>query len=359
MKNSLKRAASLIALGVVATSACSLNAFAEGDSKFSADGGYSATEIGASTVKPTITASKKVITLAEAKDAQQIDITVSGADGKYCSTGMHVYYDSRLEIALNRANRPDVKIGEAGEMLVSKPADIDPTAADYKMEGFFVTTAGDDNLGFDGTLWTFNVNLPADAKEGDVYPIDIVYRSNATNEDLFVNKEVNAEGKLMQAYAWTQGIYNADFNNNFKADAADIAKCAGLADISKSADGYIAIAAPPVTTTTPPVTTTTTPPVTTTTTPPVTTTTIAIVTTTTAPVVTTTDSSVVTSTTTDKVTTEKATTTKKTTAKKTTAKKTTAKKDDSPKTGVAGVGVAVAGLAVALGTAFVLRKKED
>ncbi len=347
MKNSLKRAASLIALGVVATSACSLNAFAEGDSKFSADGGYSAAEIAASTVKPTITASKKVITLAEAKDAQQIDITVSGADGKYCSTGMHVYYDSRLEIALNRANRPDVKIGEAGEMLVSKPADIDPTAADYDMEGFFVTTAGDDNLGFDGTFWTFNVTLPADAKEGDVYPIDIVYRSNATNEDLFVNKEVNAEGKLMQAYTWTQGIFNEEYNNNFKADAADIEKCAALADISKSADGYIAIAGAP------PVTTTTTVPVTTTTTAPVTTTT-------TAPVVTTTDSSVVTSsTTTDKVTTEKATTTKKTTAKKTTAKKTTAKKDDSPKTGVAGVGVAVAGLAVALGTAFVLRKKED
>lgn len=356
MKNSLKRAASIIALGVVATSACSLNAFAEG-SKFSADGGYSADQISASAVKPVITASKKVITLDEAKNAQQIDITVSGADGKYCSTGMHIYYDSRLEIALNRANRPDVKIGEAGEMLVSKPADIDPTAADYKMEGFFVTTAGDDNLGFDGTLWTFNVNLPADAKEGDVYPIDIVYRSNATNEDLFVNKEVNAEGKLMQAYAWTQGIYNADFNNNFKADAADIAKCAGLADISKSADGYIAIAgAPPVTTTTTvPVTTTTTAPVTTTTTAPVTTTTSAIVTTTTAPVVTTTDSSVVTSTS----TTEKTTTTKKTTTKKTTTKKTTAKKDDSPKTGVAGVGVAVAGLAVALGTAFVLRKKED
>ena len=37
---------------------------------------------------------------------------------------------------------------------------------------------------------------------------------------------------------------------------------------------------------------------------------------------------------------------------------TTAAKD-APKTGVAGCGVAVAGLAVALGTAFVLRKKED
>ena len=40
MKNSLKRAASLIALGAIAASACSLNAFAEGD-KYKADaGGY-------------------------------------------------------------------------------------------------------------------------------------------------------------------------------------------------------------------------------------------------------------------------------------------------------------------------------
>ena len=38
---------------------------------------------------------------------------------------------------------------------------------------------------------------------------------------------------------------------------------------------------------------------------------------------------------------------------------TTAKATDAPPTGVAGVGVAAAGLALAVGTAFVLRKKED
>ncbi len=338
MKNSLKRAASLIALGAVAASACSLNAFA--DSKFSPDGGFSADQIGASAVKPTLTATQKVITLEEAANTQVIEITVKGADAKYASTGMHIYYDKGLQIETNRFGKPVAGLGAAGEYLTTKTPDVDPTAAEFDMEGIFVTTAGEEDYGLDGVLITMNVTIE-NPVAGAVYPIDIIYRSNATNEDLFVNKAVDEAGKLMQAYTWTQGIYNKDYNNKFEAKAEDIAKCPALADIAKDMDGYIAIAGGEAPTEAPTTEAPTEAP------------------TTEAPTEAPTTEST-TGATTD-VTTDTSTTTTTTTttsAPKTTVS-TTAKKDDSPKTGVAGAGVAVAGLAVALGTAFVLRKKED
>lgn len=345
MKNSLKRAASLIALGAVAASACSLNALAAG--KFSPDGGFSADEIAGSAVKPTLTATQKVITLEEAANTQTIELIVKDAQAKYASTGIHIYYDKRLEVAKNVIGLPDVKKGPAAEYLTSKNPDIDPTAADFDMEGIFVTTAGEQDYGLDGVLFSLNVTIE-NPVAGAVYPIDIIYRSNETNEDLFVNKAVDKAGKLMQAYTWTQGIFNKETNNNFKASAEDIAKCKDLENIAGDMDGYIAIAgeapteAPTDAPTEPPTTVAPTEPATTEATTTVTTT------------------EVVTEASTTEATTTAATTTKATTtAKKTTTKKTTAKKDDSPKTGVAGAGVAVAGLAVALGTAFVLRKKED
>ncbi len=339
MKNSLKRAASLIALGAVAASACSLNAFADG-SKFSADGGFSKEEIAASAVKPTLTATQKVITLEEAAETQKIEITVKGADAKYASTGMHIYYDKGLQIETNRFGKPVAGLGPAGDYLTTKTPDVDPTAADFDMEGIFVTTAGEEDYGLDGVLITMNVTIE-NPVAGAVYPIDIIYRSNATNEDLFVNKAVDQAGKLMQAYTWTQGIFNKDYNNNFVANADDVAKCPALAEIAKDMDGYIAIAGGEAPTEAPTTEAPTEPATTEAPTEPATTveTTVAS--------------------TTDVTTTDATTTEATTTAKKTTTKKTTAKKDDSPKTGVAGAGVAVAGLAVALGTAFVLRKKED
>ncbi|MBO5163441.1 MAG: NPXTG-anchored protein [Ruminococcus sp.] len=342
MKNSLKKAFSLVALGAVAVSAASMNAFAESeDARFSADGKFSAAEIEASEIKPVITATQEVITLEDAKAApmRKVQVSVTGANAKYAATGFHIYYDKRLEIEMDPFGGPKATRGAGAEYLTTKTPDLDPTAADFDMKGIFVCSAADMDKGLDGVVWEFNVTLPEDVAEGDVFPIDILYRSNKTNEDLFTNNAKDLPGRLMQAYTFTRGIYNPEYNPNFKAAAADVEKCAALADMNGAHDGYIAIAdgEEPVTTTT--TTTTTATETDTDTTPSTGASTAASTKTSTASV-----------------------TSKKTTSKKTTAKstaKTTGKKDDSPKTGVAGVGVAVAGLAVALGTAFVLRKKED
>ncbi len=354
MKNSLKKAFSLVALGAVAVSAASMNAFAEGEeSRFSADGGFSAEQIAASTVTPTITATQEVITIDEAKASpkRNIKISVSGANAQYAATGFHIYYDKRLEIELDPFGGPAAERGDGAKYLTTKTPDLDPTASDFDMKGIFVCSSADGNKGLDGVVWTFNVTLPEDVAEGDVFPIDILYRSNKTNEDLFVNVEKNEAGRLMQAYTFTKGIYNPTYNANFAASAEDVEKCAALADINAAHDGYIAIADGEKPTEAPTEAPTVAPTEAPTEAPTVAPTEAS----TAAPTVASTENSTAAST--DKVTTVKKTSAK-TTAKKTSAK-TTGKKDDSPKTGVAGVGVAVAGLAVALGTAFVLRKKED
>lgn len=331
-KNSVKRVFSALALTAVAASATSMAAFADEYYGFTMD------EINESPVKPQITFEVdgtnggKVYTLDEVAGKEvTVNMVVSNADEKYASTGFHIYYDKRLSIPVNRFGNIEVETGPAQKYLAMNPAEVDPNAEALGMKGFFVATAGQDDFGLDGVLWSFQFTVPADAQKGDVFPIDIIYKTAENAEDMFVNRQVNKEGKLMQAYTFTKGIYNSTENPNFAAPAADVARVPALANIDSSMDGYIAIEAEPETTTT-------TAPATTTTLAPDTTTTAAPTTTTGAPS---------TSTTKPGTTTTKPGTT------------TTKPKDGSPSTGVAGAGVAVAGLAVALGTAFVLRKKED
>ena len=296
-KNSFKRVASALAIAAVAASASSMAAFADEYN------GFDMADINGSEIKPTVfisvdgTQGGKVFDEDIAGKTVECTLNVTGAANKYASTGFHVFFDKRVKLNMD-GEYPDVTQGAAiGKISPGEPV-IDDT--DANMNGFFAATAGSSNRGNDGVMWTFNLVVPADAKAGDVFPIDIVYKSSKNAEDLFVNTEVDKAGNLMQAYVFTKGIYNPKENNNFAASAEDVAKCAALADISKSADAYIAIA--------------------------------------------------------DEVATE---TTSEAPATTTSEAASTTAKADAPKTGVAGCGVAVAGLAVALGTAFVLRKKED
>lgn len=384
-KNSLKRVFSALALTAVAASTVSMTSFAEtsltgANDYFEASKiGFTQEEIDASEIKPTITVSNEILTLEEAQTNRTriATITVGDANALYASTGLHVYYDSRLTIPNNVLNKPDIEAGPGGKYLATKTPDPDPTAQDQGMSGIFIASAADDNNGLDGVLWQIKFELPEDVKAGDVFPIDIFYKSNPNAKDLFTNAKNNNTGKLMQAYVFTRAINNGitksydasavsyvDANGAAVSAADAIDKCPALKDVDGSTDGVIAIVAAD----TPQETTTTTAPETTTTTAPATTTTTAAPTTTTtgAPTTTTTGDTVTTTTAADTGANNSRTTTSATNtaapasgARTTTTTAKPSDSKDSPKTGVAGVGVAVAGLAVALGTAFVLRKKED
>ena len=228
MKNdSLKKVFSAIAVTAVAVSATSVTAFAD------ARNGLTDDEIEASAVKPKITASQITLTLDEAKDIianndglVEWSISIEDANKEYCSTGMHVYYDERLSIATD----PDddevlmINLGKAGRNL-SQAKELDnENAADYPahkanvmasksdktagMKGFFVTTAGQENNGYNGQLWDVTVKLPSDVEAGALFPIDIVYKSVGGVADVFL--DIDRSNLAMQAYAFTKGIYNED-----------------------------------------------------------------------------------------------------------------------------------------------------
>ena len=335
-KNTLKKVFSALSLTAVAASAVSLSAFA-------APSDYTADQIAASEIKPKITTTKLVVDKDQAGQDVKVNIDVTGASQKYCNTGIRIYYSDRLTLKKNVIGNADVISGDAVAYLGVKENKVDDSCTREGFNSWFMTTGGTGDFGLDGTMWTLTFTIPADAEEGEVFPLDILYQSSGSTKDAFFDKDRTEAGQLMEAYAFTQGIYSPE-NPTFAADPADVAKCAALADIDSTYDGYIAIAGAPATTTTTTVATTTTTVATTTTTKAPDTTTKVSDTTTKAP-----------GTTTKKVA---GTTTKKggTTTKPAT---TTGKNDSSPKTGVAGVGVAAAGLAVAIGTAFVLRKKND
>jgi len=190
--------------------------------------------------KPNLTMDKIVLSQSEAAGKTiTVNLSVSGADLAYAPTGLHIYWDSRLTLANDSHGRPMVKRGDALEYLsgISKE---DTTASQYGMDGYFVCTAGSGNYGMDGVMWSFTFILPDNAKAGDVYPFDIMYKSTQYAHDLFTNATDNANGKNMQAYVFTKGIYSSN-NPTFIASSADIAKVPALKNINKTYDGYIAI----------------------------------------------------------------------------------------------------------------------
>ena len=320
-KNSLKKVMSALAVAAVAASATSVVASAaqypDGQKTDLTNYGTSADAKTNPVLTINVEGKGNEVVYDKASDIAGKTITctldVSGANLKYASTGLHVFFDDRYELVLNEKGKAATKGAAIEDIMPAAPKE-DPTAPEG-FKGFFVATAGEEDAGHDGTMWTFQLKVPEDAKKGDVFPIDIIYRNEGA-EDLFINKAVDEDGCNMQASAFVKGIFNPD--RAFGASAANVEKVAALANINTTMDAYVAIADEE------PVETTAT-------------------TATAAPSTTTTAAS-------------GATTSAK--ASSSTKASTTAAKD-APKTGVAGCGVAVAGLAVALGTAFVLRKKED
>ncbi len=194
-------------------------------------------EIDSAPVKPVITIDSKLISTKELKESDnqvEISVNVSGADMKYASTGLHICYDNRLTIA-------EKSSGYAIDYLNMTISSEYTPSYEYGMNEIFLATSGNKCSGMDGTMWTITFILPDDAKNNDVFPIDIAYKENSETADMFSNVTNNRDGQLMSAYTFTKGIYNGN-ENNFRAEPQDILKCPALAYIDESYDGYIAIA---------------------------------------------------------------------------------------------------------------------
>ncbi len=243
--------------------------------------------------KPVLTVSKKTVS-AETAPGQEVEISIDlsgeNIDNMFCTTGLHIFWDSRLTLV--PANEDDlVTFGKAVKKMQCEAVKIKDAS------GIVIATSHSENAGVSGNILTLKLRLPQDAKPLDVYPIDIAYQTRPLMSDLFTNNKDDENGHLMQAWFFTKGI------NSKQNPSDDELLIASNADF---ADGYIAVAEAVTTTST---TTSTT------TTKPTTTTSTTTSTTTTKP---TTTTSTTTSTTTAKPTTTTSTTTSTTTTKPTT-----------------------------------------
>ncbi|MBR4765844.1 MAG: hypothetical protein IK085_03655 [Clostridia bacterium] len=157
------------------------------------------------TVKPTLTISSETLEYNDALSSRVRNVTLSvkGAADKYAPTGLHIQFDPRLKIITKTVGGKTIyaKLGDAGEYLSSdQQGDGD--------NGFFVATAASDDVGQDGVLWKFQVELPEEIDPaGDTFPIEIAYKSTPSAQDLFTNGDKDEQGQLMQAYVFTKGIY--------------------------------------------------------------------------------------------------------------------------------------------------------
>lgn len=187
-----------------------------------ADGGFTEEQIEASSVKPTLSASR--ISLSESaapSSVQTITVSIKGADGKYSSSGFHVYFDKRLTLIPN----------EWGGAATKGAAISDLNTESYsKNNCIFLATAGTKGLGKDGVMWKFDVKLPENASNGDVYPITVVYEKGKVTEDVFINDANDKDSRLMQAWIFTKGIENGyiKVGDSLPGDA----NCSGIVDLS-------------------------------------------------------------------------------------------------------------------------------
>jgi len=212
----------------------------------SADGGFTAEQIEASPLKPESDVTKLVLAASAAGTKQKIDISVSGADGKWAYSSFHFYYDSRLQPDLDPFGEIYVEKGSASEHLSSK-SQADPTAAELsggktEWDGIMFMTFPDRSPGRDGVVFSVYFTIPPDAKPGDVYPLDLVYRGGKSARDHFMLSGQTEEDRLMEAYFFTRGIYGPDNEERFTAPEWDTANNQALAHIDSDYDGYIAIA---------------------------------------------------------------------------------------------------------------------
>ncbi len=166
------------------------------------DGDYGEINADLADTKPTLSISRIELPINKVKEnnVHTIELTISGANGKYSSTGFHIYFDSRLDL-LPDEDGDIATYGNATKLLSRGTPTEDPTSPEgYK--GMFLTTACKEEKGKDGTMWKFDVIIPENAEIGDIYPIELYYKSN----DIFRNNSKDRACAFMETYLFTKGI---------------------------------------------------------------------------------------------------------------------------------------------------------
>lgn len=190
-------------------------------------------------------------------------LNVSGAEGEYVSTQLHILYDKRLTVKENDNGKPCTPGEAISDLYEAVNADV-PSSVSHDgiyERSLLISTYGIGNDGKDGVMWSFDVEFPAEITEGDFFPLDIRYSTypEVNIDDFFAAVDYDKERSLlMQAYTFSRGIFNGE-TRSFEPSSADVSLCQALSGIPADCDGYIAVEGTlPVTTTSTTATTTTT-----------------------------------------------------------------------------------------------------
>ena len=147
--------------------------------------------------KPTIIISQEVLPNKEAKanPERRVTVRIKGADSAYANVGFTIRVDDRLTLLSTKTGSPAMA-ADAWEYC--QPIFVPDTD-----HGFRAIVASSDNVGQDGVMFSFNVKLPDALEKGGKFPIELYYTKGF---DLFSNADMDEDGKLMEAWLFTQGI---------------------------------------------------------------------------------------------------------------------------------------------------------
>lgn len=149
------------------------------------------------------------ISNAEGKPGETVQVTVSisGADKKWSSCGIHIIYDNELQCV----TEPDpadpenvLPVYEKGEAISYIPAFVSVVWTDDLIEeleannkhSLFFTTMATGDFGLDGDIVTYQFKIPENAESGKVYAIEFFYRDG----DIFGDASGDS---AMEDYAFT------------------------------------------------------------------------------------------------------------------------------------------------------------
>ena len=133
-------------------------------------------------------ANNKQTYTAQPGETVTITYNVDAPTNTWCATGVHINYDKRLTTKVNnRTGEIAYKRGPVAADLLMIVKQYEPYEWD-NMNSVFVCTAGSGNLNDgSGTVMSFEVVVPANAKSGDKYPVEFWFRKAENAEDIFTD----------------------------------------------------------------------------------------------------------------------------------------------------------------------------
>ena len=196
MKKFFKRCLAVTASASMLLVSSTVQAFALGKAKGD-EYDLTVIDLSKATVKPVIIISHEKLSYEEAKNSpvRTVNVYIKNAENAYANAGFTIRFDERLTL---------IKTEDDDIACVSHACSkCHSTFIPDTEHGFRAIIMSSDNVGRDGTMFSFNVKLPDDFDEkGEKYPIELYYNAG----DLFSNVAMDEESQLMEAWLFTQGI---------------------------------------------------------------------------------------------------------------------------------------------------------